>query len=187
MPPMMKWSLAIGVLLGTSACGGSTQTAPQAAETPAPEPASEPASGSAAASSGSSQTPAATGNDESLLGSEDPANRAPSKGEASTGASETRTTEVIQKIIMANRQPVRDCYEKARKDLPTLKGDMTIHFVLDPDGKVKTAELNQERSTLKSPAVVTCALEVLKKIKFPPSSRGMDSTINYPFNFKSGQ
>jgi hypothetical protein len=81
---------------------------------------------------------------------------------------------------------VRECYDKARKDLPSLQGDMIIHFVLDPEGKVKLAELNQERSTLKAPPVVDCALKVIKSISFPPSSRGMESTVNYPFNFTPG-
>ncbi len=28
-----------------------------------------------------------------------------------------------------------------------------------------------------------CAVAVIKKIKFPPSSRGMETTINYPYTF----
>jgi len=84
--------------------------------------------------------------------------------------------------VQDNRQPVRDCMDKAKKDLPDLKGDMVIHFVIDPEGKVKKAELNQERSTLKSPVVVDCAIKAVQAIKFPPSSRGMDSTVNYPYN-----
>jgi hypothetical protein len=106
------------------------------------------------------------------------------KAPAADGKTETRTMEVIAQIVKENRQPVRDCVDKAKKDLPDLKGDMVIHFVVDPDGKVKKAELNQERSNLKSPAVVDCAIAVIKGIKFPASSRGMDTTVNYPYNFK---
>jgi hypothetical protein len=100
------------------------------------------------------------------------------------GDTETRTTELIQKTIVNQRKPFRDCYEKAKKDLPTLQGTLTLTFTLDPEGKVKSAELNQDRSDLKSPVVVDCAVAELKKIKFPPSSRGMETTVNYPFNFK---
>ncbi len=105
-----------------------------------------------------------------------------SKAPEGSGKTETRTMDVIAKIVKDNRQPVRDCFEKAKKDLPDLKGDMVIHFVIDPDGKVKKADLNVERSTLKAPPVVDCAIKVLQAIKFPPSSRGMDTTINYPYN-----
>jgi hypothetical protein len=98
-------------------------------------------------------------------------------------APETRTMDVIRKLVMDNRKAARKCYEDARKDLKDLKGDVTIHFVLDPEGNVKTAELNQERSTLKSPAVVDCVIGVIKGIKFPKSSRAMETSTNYPFNF----
>src|SRR5262245_32645979 len=56
-------------------------------------------------------------------------------GGAKTGGGEaegeTRTTEVIAKIVKENRKEVRTCYDKARKSLPDLKGTVTIHFVLD--------------------------------------------------------
>lgn len=104
-------------------------------------------------------------------------------GDNEGGDKETRTTEVIQKLVQENRKPVRDCYEKARKQIPDLKGTMVIHFVLDPEGKVKEAVLAVEKSEVKSPDVVTCAVNVIKKIKFPPSSRGMETTINYPYTF----
>ena len=86
-------------------------------------------------------------------------------------------------MVQDNRKPVRECYEKALKQIPDLKGTMTIRFVLDPEGKVKEAVLNVEKSEVKSPDVVKCSVEVIKKIKFPASSRGMESTINYPFTF----
>ena len=91
--------------------------------------------------------------------------------------------EVIRKLVMDNRKAARKCYEDARKDLKDLKGDVVVHFVLDPEGKVKVAELNQERSTLKSPAVVNCVIDVIKGISFPKSSRAMETSTNYPFNF----
>jgi outer membrane biosynthesis protein TonB len=98
-------------------------------------------------------------------------------------APETRTMEVIRKLVVDNRKAARKCYEDARKDLKDLKGDVVVHFVIDPDGNVKSTELNQERSTLKSPAVVDCVLGVIKGIKFPKSSRAMETSTNYPFNF----
>jgi len=96
---------------------------------------------------------------------------------------ETRTMDVIRKIVMDNRKAARKCYDDGRKDLKDLKGDVVVHFVLDPEGKVKLAELNQERSTLKAPPVTDCVLGVIRGIKFPPSSRGMETSTNYPFNF----
>jgi hypothetical protein len=97
---------------------------------------------------------------------------------------ETRTSEVIAQVIRDNRQPFRDCYEKGKKKIPELEGTLTLYFVLNPKGEVKTAELNRERSDIVEPVVVDCALAVLKTMKFPRSSRGMESTVNYPFDFK---
>jgi TonB family protein len=105
------------------------------------------------------------------------------KAPEGNGKTETRTMEVVAQVVQENRKPVRECFDKAKKDLPDLKGTMVINFILDPEGKLKKIELNQERSDLKSPAVVDCAIKVMQGIKFPPSSRGMDTTVNYPFKF----
>lgn len=108
------------------------------------------------------------------------ANAAP----AAASEEETRTTDVIGKIVRDNRKPFRACYEKGKAEIPDLRGTLTLHFVLDPEGKVKVAELNAERSTIQSPVVVECAVRVLTGLTFPPSSRGMESNVNYPFDFK---
>jgi hypothetical protein len=158
-------------------CGGDAAPAKSAEDVP---PAEAPAGAAApAAEPGNDEKSAQAAADEAWAGEgEAKAAPAPEAG----GKTETRTMEVIAAVVKENRKPVRDCFEKAKKELPDLKGDMVIHFVVDPEGKVKKAELNQERSTLKSPAVVDCSLKVIAAIKFPPSSRGMDTTVNYPFN-----
>ena len=102
----------------------------------------------------------------------------------SGGPPETRTLAVVAKIVKDNRQRVRDCYDQARKEDPSLQGSLTIHFVLGPDGDVMSAELNQERSDISTPAVVECAITLIKGLKFPPSSRGMETVVNYPFDLQ---
>jgi hypothetical protein len=169
------------VLVSFAGCASSVGPAPTSPE------ASEPAEPAALAEeSAASENSGEASGEDSLMGEDDPANAPATGNEVTTGGEggETRTTAVIQQIVKDNRKAVRACYDKARKDLPTLQGDMTIFFVLDADGKVKQAELNQERSTLKSPEVVSCAIDVIKSLKFPPSSRGMESKVNYPFNFR---
>jgi hypothetical protein len=169
------------VSLTLLACGSKEPAPAQspdqvAAAEPAPAPeaaAAEPAPDSEPAAA----EPGWEGEDSAKKPAGEAASPAPdTKGE------ETRTVEVISKLVKEQRQPVRDCYDKARKDIPDLKGDMVIHFVLDPEGKIKKIELNVERSTLKSPPVADCAIKVIRGIKFPPSSRGMDTTVNYPYN-----
>jgi hypothetical protein len=169
------------ILLG---CGGSE---PQP-ETPASAGVDSAASPERNDSPQPVATPAATNSTEDNWEGEDAAKKAAADGGGKpappdTKKEETRTTEVIAKIIKDNRQPVRDCYDKAQKELPSLKGDLVIFFILDPEGKIKKIELNQQASTLKAPAVVDCAIKVIKGLNFPPSSRGMETTVNYPYNF----
>lgn len=162
------------------ACGGAPAAEPStpASETPADAP-SETATAPSDAPEGAGE--GSWEGEDTAKGSDAP-NEAGDAAPADASVKETRTLDVIAKLVKDNRKPVRECYEKARKELPTLQGDLVIHFVLDPEGKVKLAELNQERSTLKSPAVSECAIKVIKGINFPPSSRGMETEANYPFN-----
>ena len=172
----MKRTLSVLAVPLFFACAGSETPVQTANDAGAKDPPAEP--------------PASNDAPDAEAGNEDGAweGEAQAKSEtppaAAGGSAETRTMEVIAQIVKDNRKPVRECFDKAKKDIPDLAGDMTIHFVVDPDGKVKKAELNQERSTLKSPAVADCAVKVIQGIKFPRSSRGMDTTVNYPFNFK---
>jgi hypothetical protein len=178
-----SWAAFI-VIAFAAACG--PETPPESAATEAPAPAAaEPAPAAAAPAAASPG-----GAEENWEGEAAAKNAAPgpagtdSAGNPTTdGKVETRTMTQIQKLVQDNRQPVRDCLDKECKTLPDLHGDMVITFVVDAEGKVKSAQLNQERSTMKAPPVVECAITVIKGLKFPPSSRGMDTTVNYPYNF----
>lgn len=173
----------------SAACGGSTPP-PEAAS-----PQQDAASAEPIAKTDDAPAKPAAGEDDAWVGEKTaksgdsapsaPASDAPSAEPAPANGkvAETRTMDVIRKLVMDNRKAARKCYDDARKDLKDLKGDVVIHFVLDPEGKVKLAELNQERSTLKAPPVVDCVIGVLKGINFPKSSRAMETSTNYPFNF----
>ena len=175
--------------LSPVACGGGATDpeAPPASPPPeAPATPSEPAPAAESPAAPGSDTPSgetkpAGGSDDKWAGEEEAVG--PGTPVART-KDETRTTAVIQETIKANRQPIRDCYDKGRKDLGDLKGTMMIKLMLDPEGAVKKAELVLDKSDIKAPAIVNCAIAELKKIKFPPSSRGMDTVVNYPFDFK---
>jgi len=180
-------SLIVLAALCLSACGAGTpagtpvpQSTPETAETTVPEPA-KPSKPAAGEDDGWVGEKAAKGKD---IATDETAPAAPAEPTAANGkVAETRTMDVIRKLVMDNRKAARKCYDDARKDLKDLQGDLVIHFVLDPEGKVKLAELNQERSTLKAPPVVECVLGVIRGIHFPKSSRAMETSTNYPFNF----
>lgn len=179
-------SLTMMLAALATACGG-------AATPPAAASDSKPAAPEVAAPEASSNGKPPTTEDEGWVGekttksdddgAKDSARNAEPSPANGKDVAETRTMDVIRKLVMDNRKAARKCYDDARKDQKDLKGDVVIHFVLDPEGKVKLAELNQERSTLKAPPVTDCVLSVIRGIHFPPSSRGMETSTNYPFNF----
>lgn len=158
--------------LGFAACGGSENVAP-----PPADPSNSTASATAEPNAPEPPSAAST--------SPPPADSAATPGEppADLGEGDSRTTESIAAVVKTHRKEARDCYEKALKQTPGLKGDVVIHFTLKPSGEVKQAELNEERSTIRQSMVSTCVIDVIRKIAFPKSSKGLETTVNYPFNF----
>jgi hypothetical protein len=154
-------------------CGGSKTPPPESPESP-------PTGVDEAAAVPDESAGAGTPGD----GNGEPDESTPAHGDAHRHEDETRTTAVIADVIKANRDKARACYEKAAKDVPRLSGDVVIHFVLAPDGKVQHAELNEQRSTIHIPALTNCIIDVITSLPFPASSRGMETKVNYPFNFR---
>jgi TonB family protein len=95
-----------------------------------------------------------------------------------------RTINDIQAVVASNRDAFRACYDKAAKAHPGIKGKYTLKFVVNPDGTVKSAEADATRSDIHTADLDSCAVAALKALKFPPSKRGMESAVNYPFEFK---
>jgi hypothetical protein len=176
-----QWSYLGAAIAGASlvlaGCGGGQKEPETAAsETPTEE---------------SGDAPLATEQDEESWGEEDAQqaaanpDRPAAEPEADPAAPETRTLEVIQKVVAEKRPAVRACYDKAREKNSALPGgDFVVRMVIDPEGVVKSAEQDFDKSTVKSPDLAKCALAEIQTWKFPPSSKGMETKLNYPFNFK---
>jgi hypothetical protein len=94
-----------------------------------------------------------------------------------------RSAKDIEVIVKGKREDARKCYDEGLKAHPGIEGDLVVTWIVDPDGNVKKIDLNTARSTITEPSIVACVIEVIKKIKFATSPRGMESTYNYPFNF----
>ena len=162
-------AMAVGALSAVPACGGA-QNESQPASTvtvtdPSPRvtPPADSPSPSARPESSAVSTPVA-------------ASAGPTDGDS-------RTMESITALVKASRKEARECYEKALKQIPGLKGDVVVRFTLKPSGKIKQIELNTERSTIREASVTSCVIAVVSAIEFPKSSKGMLTTVNYPFNF----
>ena len=102
---------------------------------------------------------------------------------AAPAAAPDRNMNDIRAIVASNRDSFRACYDKSLKAHPDIKGTFILSFVLNPDGTVKSAQADQSKSQIHAADVETCAVAALKALKFPPSRKGMESTVNYPFDF----
>ena len=58
-----------------------------------------------------------------------------------------------------------------------------LSFVVNPDGTVKSAQADPAKSEIHAADLETCAVAALKALKFPSSRRGMETSVNYPFDF----
>jgi len=148
------------------ACGPAQP--PQTPAEPAPSNAAEPPARSPEAPASGAVAPSPEPSAES---------------QAAAGPRDARGKDEIQRVIADNRPKVRACYEAALKTNPGIAGDLVVSFIINPDGSVKDAEVNWSESELHVPELDSCTLEVVQALKFPPSSRGLESKVNYPFNF----
>ncbi|MBX3185979.1 MAG: AgmX/PglI C-terminal domain-containing protein [Labilithrix sp.] len=94
-----------------------------------------------------------------------------------------RRREDIQTIILSRRDEARACYDKALKDHPGIEGDLTVKWVIDPQGNVQDAQIDTSKSSILEPSVSMCVVEMIKKIKFASSAKGFETRASYPFNF----
>lgn len=167
-----------GASLALAGCaGGQKEPGTAAGETPAED--------SDLASSGADPEEESWGEEDAQQVAATPSSSPAAEPEADPAAPETRTLEVIQKVVAEKRAAVRACYDKAREKNSALPGgDFVVRMVIDPEGVVKSAEQDFDKSTVKSPDLSKCALAEIQTWKFPPSSKGMETKLNYPFNFK---
>lgn len=107
-------------------------------------------------------------------------NNAQSDGNAPTG---DRGLDDYRKVIQDNREKFRRCYDMSLKAHPGIKGNVTLKFVLTAKGEIKEAFVDKSASEITEADLETCMVAVLRTLSFPPSKRGMESTVRYPFNF----
>jgi TonB family protein len=112
----------------------------------------------------------------------------PSKVKASTsGGSPTvmgsLDKEVIRRVVRANSNQVRFCYEKELKKNPKLAGTVKVKFAIASNGSVASAAVTS--STLNNSAVESCLTGRIRRWKFPEPKGGGIVLVNYPFSFKA--
>ncbi|HKQ69168.1 MAG TPA: AgmX/PglI C-terminal domain-containing protein [Polyangiaceae bacterium] len=169
-------SAMVGVTLFV-ACGGAQ--APASATAPSPGDMST-ATDMSPASPGSLATPAASATQPVAA---PPVAALASASAKSENGGPDRKMEDIRAVVAGNREAFRACYDRALKAHPGIKGTFVLSFVVNPDGSIKSAEADQRKSEIHAADLETCAASVVKALKFPPSRKGLESQVSYPFDF----
>ncbi|MAT28992.1 MAG: hypothetical protein CMN29_29210 [Sandaracinus sp.] len=100
-------------------------------------------------------------------------------GRATTVGGLTRGA--IRRTVRRHQPEVRFCYEQALTQRPDLEGRVTVRFVVDPEGTVRTAVAQPTEGM--SSRVGDCVGQAVRRWSFP-SSPGVTS-VTYPFVFQS--
>ncbi len=103
---------------------------------------------------------------------------------ASPDASHDRGAAELGHIIQKHRDRFRSCYEQALGRSPSLAGAFVLLFTLNPDGSFKSVSQDKDKSDIRDDAMAECMISVVKGLSFPPSARGRETTMSYPFDFK---
>lgn len=172
------------------ACGHTT--APQGASSASPATPSDQAAPVVSSAAPSTPAPAASASEPSPAASGQLAlppasakawNNAQSDGKVPDA---DRGIEEYRAVIQANRDPFRACYEKCLSKNPDIKGRVTLSFRLGLDGKVLDAAIDPSASDISLPELDKCMADAVRALKFPPSKKGKESVVRYPFEFKPG-
>ncbi len=89
--------------------------------------------------------------------------------------------EVIAKIIEDHMGAIRYCYQRQLQVQPNLRGKITANFVIGLEGRVTSTQV--KKSTMGSPPVEGCVLDVIRRLIFPKPGGGVVE-VSYPFNFR---
>jgi outer membrane biosynthesis protein TonB len=85
---------------------------------------------------------------------------------------------VVEAKLKSANADFRACYERALKLKPDLRGTVHVAFVVGTSGKVEHAEASDADDTIDDASVVSCALDVVRKLDFPPP-KGGPAFVNY--------
>jgi hypothetical protein len=89
--------------------------------------------------------------------------------------------EIIQRIVRANAERLRVCYQKNLSSSPNPRGRVTMTFIIDRDGTVSAAMGEQEHATTET---ANCVASVVETLRFPRCEE--TTTVTYPISFTPG-
>lgn len=88
-------------------------------------------------------------------------------------------------LIAQNREKFRACFDEWGRQNPGREVKITLTIKLKPSGELTSAAFKADESDLKDDKMEACMAKAAGELKFPESPKGMDTTYNHRFNFKS--
>jgi hypothetical protein len=158
-----------------------------ACQMPEDKPAAAPVSATASAAPSNPPAPPPPVEDsrEAAAPADPPDAKPVEPGIAATGAP-TRgklPKAVIDEKLKSIGPAIQACYERGLKTNPDLRGNLSVNFVVAPDGKVAHVDADGADDVPNDAQTVDCILGEIKKLEFPPPTGGR-VFINYPIRLE---
>jgi hypothetical protein len=88
-------------------------------------------------------------------------------------------------LITENREKFRACFDEWGRQNPGREVKITLTLKLKPSGELISTAFKADESDLKDEKMESCMAKAAGTLKFPESPKGMETTYNHRFNFKS--
>jgi outer membrane biosynthesis protein TonB len=89
----------------------------------------------------------------------------------------------VNAIVRSHADEAGACYERAMMEHPDLHGRLTIHAVLDPNGRV--ASVSPTSSISDGARLQSCLVRAFRSWAFPRPAGGVNGNVTYSFSFES--
>ena len=90
-----------------------------------------------------------------------------------------RTQGVID-VLSAQAARFRCCFDPWSRETPNGRGQVLLVLELEPDGRLRQAHVEAERSTISRPDAWRCVLDVAQRTPFPASPAGKPTLVEFP-------
>jgi hypothetical protein len=84
-------------------------------------------------------------------------------------------TNVVEGVVRANADRFRRCYEDKLREKPSLRGRITVKFVIDRTGAVSIAA--DGGSDVPDDTLVSCVIRSFSELKFPAPRSGIVTVV----------
>ena len=90
----------------------------------------------------------------------------------------------VGKVLAAQLEALKGCYDLALKDSPQLKGQLTLTFALEPKQSMPDALTLDEGSSLQDGTVSSCVMARLRATEWPRAKKHSQIAVTLDFSVR---